>query len=141
MAVSSGSGRSTITASKRSAASRSQPKASVCTSRTRGSSKAPRVEFAQPRLGTGQPHHGRVELDQGHRRHVRVAQHLPQRQPVTGAEDQHVGAAAGENRVHQRLVVAVLVGGAELQVAVEVEAQVARLAGVAANDRVSTISW
>jgi hypothetical protein len=87
------------------------------------------VELPQLPLRAGQPDHRGVQLDDGHLRDVGVAQRLAYGQPVPAAEDQHPLPVGGEHRVHQRLVIAVLVPRAELQVAVEVEPQVGHPVG------------
>ena len=67
-----------------------------------------------------------IEIDQRHALDLRIAQHLAQRQPVAAAEDEHAARRRQRRqpRVHERLVVAVLVARAELQVRVEEQPQV-----------------
>ena len=79
------------------------------------------VELRQLLVPRGQPRDGRIQVHQRDGLHLRVAQHLARREPVPAAQDQHPlhRAGAHHGRVHQRLVVAVLVDAGELQVAVE----------------------
>ena len=82
--------------------------------------------------GREQLRHVRVELDQRDLLDARVLEHLAHRHAVAAAEHEHAPrrAVRGQRRVHQRLVVAVLVARVELQVAVEEQAH----AGVADGD-------
>ena len=61
----------------------------------------------------------------------RIAQHLARGQPVPSAQDQHAAGLRhpGEHGPDQGLVIAVLVAGRELQVAVEIEPEVGIPAG------------
>ena len=106
--------------------SSSHVNASALTTCTRGSESASPLSAASSRCVREEPRHLRIEIDQGHGAHLRVAQHLAQRQPVAAAEDQHARRRRQrrEPGVHERLVVAVLVARAELQVAVEEQPQV-----------------
>ena len=100
--------------------------ASALTTFTCGDGKRVAIERAQQRRGREELRHLRIEVDQRDRFDLRVAQDLAHRQPVAAAEHQHA-PRAGQRRqpgVHQRLVVAVLVARAELQVAVEEQAHV-----------------
>ena len=68
-----------------------------------------------------QTHRG-IEIDQRDRLDRGVGEDLTQREAVAAAEDQHAfgrPVRSHHRRVHERLVVAVLVSGRELQVAVE----------------------
>jgi hypothetical protein len=84
------------------------------------------VERGDRRVLPRQPQHRRVQLDLDGLADVRVLQHLTHREPVAAAEDQHAVALAREHRVHERLVVAVLVERAELQIPVQEQPGVLR---------------
>ena len=93
-----------------------------------GVAERPAVERREDRLA--QAEHLGVAIDQVHLAHPGDAQDLAQREPVPAAEDEDPEVAtrrplAGERgrERRQRLVVAVLVAGVELKVAVEVEAE------------------
>ncbi len=74
----------------------------------------------------------RIELDQGHALDARVLEDLADRHAVAAADHEHAPRLPGrrQRRMHQRLVIAVLVARVELQVAVEEQAH----PGVAAGD-------
>ncbi|ESU49527.1 hypothetical protein P376_2490 [Streptomyces sp. HCCB10043] len=81
------------------------------------------VQLGEGGVGTGQSGDGGVQLDDGDRTDVPVAQHLTGGEPVAAAQDEHAGAGPVHRGVHQRLVVAVLVAGADPQPAVQIEAE------------------
>ena len=83
------------------------------------------IQRGEPLVVARQREHPPVELDQHGPAHIGVGEHLAQREPVAAAQDQHALVAARHRRVHERLVVAVLVLGGELQVPVDEQAQVA----------------
>src|SRR3954468_4623359 len=70
--------------------------------------------------------HLRIEIDERYALAARVLENLANGQPVAAAEDEHVARTGqgGEPRMHERLVIAVLVARTELQVGVEKEPQV-----------------
>ena len=96
--------------------------------RSFGERSASRVQPAQQRRGREEPRHVRVELDQRDALDARVLEHLAHRHAVAAAEHEHAlrRAVRGQRRMHQRLVIAVLVARMELQVAVEEEAHARR---------------
>ena len=89
------------------------------------------VELAHHGLLPGHVGHGRVQVHQHHLLHGWVFQHFAHGKAIPSAADQdalRVGPEA-EGRMHQGLVVAVLVGARELQVAVEEELEAAPASG------------
>ena len=89
------------------------------------------VELAHHGLLPRHVRHGRVQIHQHDFLDRGMFQHLAHGQSVAAAADEHalrVGSH-GEGRVYQGLVVAVLVGGRELEVAVEEELEAAPAPG------------
>ena len=84
------------------------------------------VEAREAQVAPGQVRHRRVQIDHVDPLHGAVAQHLPHREPVAAADDEHPLPVAGQGhgRMDEGLVISVLVDGGELQVAVQVEADV-----------------
>ncbi|EAU69403.1 conserved hypothetical protein [Stigmatella aurantiaca DW4/3-1] len=79
------------------------------------------VERGQFPIARGQPGDGRIQVHQRDGLHLGIAEHLARRQPISAPQDEHPvqRARAHQGRMHQGLVVAVLVDAGELQVAVE----------------------
>ena len=83
------------------------------------------VERHDARPGPRPAGHRGVEVHQVHLLYVGVGQDATRGEPVAAAQDEHPRRAGrGEGRYHQRLVVAGLIDAGELQVPVEVQAQV-----------------
>src|SRR5690606_40849917 len=82
------------------------------------------VERGDAGVGASQVNYGRVEVDEDNACHVRVFEDFAQGQAVPAAEDEHGAARPVHHRVDERLVVAVLVQGGELEVAVEEQPKV-----------------
>ena len=79
----------------------------------------------------GQVGHGGIQVHQHHLLHAGVLEDLPHGESVAAAADQHAPGLGphGEGRMDQGLVVAVLVRGGELQVAVQEELEAAPAPG------------
>jgi hypothetical protein len=89
------------------------------------------IELAQRRRAGEEARHRRVEVDQRHRFDLRVLENLAHGQAVAAAEHQHTPCCrqGRQPRMDQRFVVAVLVARTELQVVVQMQAQVILPAG------------
>ena len=85
------------------------------------------VERRQLRRVTKQLRHCRIEIDERDMADARVAQHLARRKAVAAAQDQHAPRVGHppQRRPDQRLVIAILIARGELQIAVEIEPEVA----------------
>ena len=89
------------------------------------------VQRRQQRMAGEQPGHFRVEIDQCDRFHRVVTQDFAHCQPVAAAQHQHPPRAwhRAQAGMHQRLVVAIFVAGAELQIVVEKQSKIVFPAG------------
>src|SRR5581483_4135980 len=86
------------------------------------------VEVDEHALRREEPRHLGVEVDERRLLDERVLEDLAEREPVAAAADEDARAARADERdgrVDERLVVAELVLGAELEVAVQEEPEVA----------------
>jgi len=92
--------------------------------------QAARVEPRERRVRAPQLEDGRVQVRHRDVLDGFVFEHLARGQPVTPAQDEHAARALdlAERHVDERFVVAVLVAGGELEVAVQKEAQVRAIA-------------
>ena len=81
------------------------------------------VQLDQHLVRAPQRGHGRIDVDQGDVHGLGVSQHLAQRQSIATAEDQDVtpGRTRQHGWVHERLVIPLLVVGAELCVTIEIQ--------------------
>jgi hypothetical protein len=72
------------------------------------------------------PRHRGIEIDEGDVLNLRVAEDFPHRQAVAAAEHEHAARVrqSRERGMHERLVVAVFVARAELQIAIQMEPQI-----------------
>src|SRR6266852_49804 len=84
------------------------------------------IELGQHGMRGEEPGHFGIEIDEGNALDLRVFQNFAESKTVAAAEDEHAAGErnSGEPRMYERFMVAVLVAGAELQVAVEKKTKV-----------------